>query len=103
MSALISIPLISHTSDCEEYDQETKTDSKLLTGSRNITFQEAQTAIEAFGFHLTRIKGSHHIYTHPSVPELINLQNVDGKAKSYQIKQFLEIVERYNLLLEDDT
>lgn len=76
---------------------------KLLSGSKNITFQDAQTAIEAFGFHLTRIKGSHHIYAHPSVPELINLQNVDGKAKSYQIKQFLEIVERYNLLLEDET
>ncbi len=76
---------------------------KLLSGSKNITFQEAQTAIEAFGFQLTRIKGSHYIYTHPSVPELINLQNVDGKAKSYQIKQFLEIVERYNLLLEDET
>ena len=76
---------------------------KLLSGSKNISFIEAQTAIEAFGFHLSRINGSHHIYAHPSVPELINLQNVGGKAKPYQIKQFLEIVERYNLRLEDET
>jgi predicted RNA binding protein YcfA (HicA-like mRNA interferase family) len=76
---------------------------KLLSGSKNIRFSEAQTAIEAFGFRLTRISGSHHIYTHPDITELINLQNIKGKAKPYQIKQFLEIVERYNLRLEDET
>jgi predicted RNA binding protein YcfA (HicA-like mRNA interferase family) len=76
---------------------------KLLSGSKNIRFSEAQTAIVAFGFHLTRISGSHHIYTHPDVSELINLQNINGKAKPYQIKQFLEIVERYNLQIEDET
>jgi predicted RNA binding protein YcfA (HicA-like mRNA interferase family) len=76
---------------------------KLLSGSKNISFSEAQIAIEAFGFHLSRISGSHHIYTHPDVPELINLQNVNGKAKPYQIKQFFEIIERYNLQLEDET
>jgi predicted RNA binding protein YcfA (HicA-like mRNA interferase family) len=74
---------------------------KLLSGSKNIRFSEAQTAIEAFGFRFARVSGSHYIYTHPDLPELINLQNVGGKAKPYQIKQFLEIVERYNLQLED--
>ena len=63
---------------------------------------EAQAAIEAFGFRLNRISGSHHIYTHPDVSELVNLQNVNGKAKPYQIKQFLEIVERYNLQIEEE-
>jgi predicted RNA binding protein YcfA (HicA-like mRNA interferase family) len=76
---------------------------KLLSGSKNIRFSEAQSAIEAFGFQLARISGSHHIYSHPAVPELINLQNVNGMAKPYQIKQFLEIVERYNLKLEDES
>jgi predicted RNA binding protein YcfA (HicA-like mRNA interferase family) len=74
---------------------------KLLSGSKNIRFSEAQTAVEAFGFQLTRVSGSHHIYTHPDVPGLINLQNVNGKAKPYQIKQFFEIVERYNLQFEE--
>ena len=76
---------------------------KVLSGSKNIRFSEAQAAIEAFGFQLTRISGSHHIYIHPDVPELINLQNVSGMAKPYQIKQFLVIVERYNLKLEDES
>ena len=76
---------------------------KLLSGSKNIRFSEAQTAVEAFGFHLTRISGSHHIYTPPDVSELIKLLNINGKAKPYQIKQFLEICERYNLQLEDES
>jgi hypothetical protein len=57
--------------------------------------------VEAFGFHLSRVSGSHHIFAHPKVPELVNLQEVHGEAKPYQIGQFLRLVERYNLKLED--
>jgi len=57
---------------------------------------------EAFGFHLSRVKGSHHIFAHPGIPELVNLQNVGGKAKPYQIRQLLRLVERYNLTMEDE-
>jgi predicted RNA binding protein YcfA (HicA-like mRNA interferase family) len=56
---------------------------------------------EAFGFHLSRVNGSHHIFVHPDIPELVNLQNVKGQAKPYQIRQFLKLVERYNLQMED--
>jgi len=56
-----------------------------------------------FGFHLSRVKGSHHIFVHPQVRELVNLQNVDGRAKPYQIRQFLRLVERYNLTMEDES
>ena len=76
--------------------------SRLLTGSRNIRFSEAVSCVEAFGFQLTRVSGSHHIFVHPEIPELLNLQEVRGEAKPYQIKQFLKIVERYNLQMEDD-
>lgn len=74
---------------------------KLLSGSKNIRFSEIQSAVELFGFHLDRINGSHHIYVHPDIPELISLQNVKGKAKPYQVKQFLALVERYNLQMEE--
>ena len=73
---------------------------KLASGPRNIRFAEATACAEAFGFRLARISGSHHIYVHPDVPELVNLQNVDGQAKPYQIKQLLGLVERYGLSLE---
>jgi len=74
---------------------------KLLSGSKNIRFSEIQSAVELFGFRLDRINGSHHIYVHPDIAELINLQNVKGKAKPYQVKQFLALVERYNLHMEE--
>ena len=60
-----------------------------------------RTALELFGFTLDRVSGSHHIYIRPGIGELINIRNAHGKVKPYQIKQFLSIVERYNLEMED--
>jgi hypothetical protein len=51
---------------------------------------------------LVRISGSHPIFEHSEIPELVNLQNRKGKAKPYPVKQFLELVEEYNLTLGDD-
>ncbi len=68
----------------------------------NVRFAEMIDLVEGFGFHLTRVHGSHHIITHPDIPEPINLQEVEGEAKPYQIRQFLRLVERYNLRLEDE-
>jgi hypothetical protein len=42
------------------------------------------------------------IFLHPDLPELVNLQNVKGKAKPYQIKQLLKIIEKHNLHMEDN-
>lgn len=75
---------------------------KALTRPKNMRFDEMVTLVEAFGFHQSRSSGSHHIFTHPQVRELVNLQEVDGKAKSYQIQQFLRLVEKYNLELETE-
>jgi predicted RNA binding protein YcfA (HicA-like mRNA interferase family) len=51
------------------------------------------------GFHLSRVSGSHHIFARQDVRELVNLQDVGGKAKPYQVRQLLDLVERYNLSL----
>ena len=59
---------------------------KALSSPRNMRFEEMVTLVEAFGFRLSRVKGSHHIFVHPQVQELVNLQNVGGKAKPYQIR-----------------
>ena len=75
---------------------------KLLSGSKNIRFAEAAACAEIFGFRLSRINGSHHIYVHPEVAELINLQNVNGQAKPYQVQQLLRLIERYNLQMEEE-
>jgi len=80
--------------------KKTKLFHKILYGSKNIRFDEAVQFAEMFGFHLDRVSGSHHIYKHQDIPELINLQNVNGKAKPYQIRQLLKIIERHNLHME---
>ena len=77
-----------------------KTLRKALAGSRNIRFGEVVHLAEAFGFRLARVNGSHHIFVHPALPELLNLQEVNGKAKPYQVRQLARLVERYNLALK---
>ncbi len=75
---------------------------RIIAGSRNVRFADFCGLVNAFGFRLDRISGSHHIFVHPNVPILVNVQNVGGKAKLYQMVQFLKLVEEYNLQLEDD-
>ena len=75
---------------------------KILAGSKNIRFSDAVRIAEAFGFRLDRINGSHHIFVHPEVTELVNLQDVKGKAKAYQVRQLLKIIEINNLHMEDE-
>ena len=74
---------------------------KILDGSKNVRFQDMVALAQAFGFRLARVQGSHHIFTHLGIPELVNLQDVHGQAKPYQMKQFLKLVERHNLMLEE--
>lgn len=76
--------------------------AKVLAGSKNISFNDFVSLVEGFGFRLSRVSGSHHIFNHPKVKELVNLQNVKGQVKPYQTRQFMELVERYALKLEKE-
>ena len=75
---------------------------KIIGGSKNIRFAEMVNLVEGFGFKLSRTEGSHHIFTRPDILELLNLQDVKGQAKPYQMRQFLKLVEKHNLKLEDE-
>lgn len=81
--------------------QPRKTLEKILSGSRNVRFEDVVSLVRAYGFELSRINGSHHIFVHPEIDALINLQKVRGKAKPYQVRQFLRIVEENHLTLKD--
>jgi hypothetical protein len=74
---------------------------KILSSSKNVRFADMMKLAEAFGFRLARIEGSHHIMVHVDVPRPLNLQEVGGQAKPYQIRQFLKVVEQYDLSMED--
>ncbi len=75
---------------------------KILASSKNIRFSDMVNLVQGFGFTLSRTDGSHHIFTRQDIPELVNLQNVKGQAKPYQIRQFLKLVEKHNLKLEEN-
>jgi predicted RNA binding protein YcfA (HicA-like mRNA interferase family) len=55
---------------------------KALSSPGNLRFSEALVLAESFGFRLARTIGSHHILTHDDIPEMLNLQEVGGKAKA---------------------
>lgn len=62
----------------------------------NIPFDQTRTLLRAFGFSES-IRGSHHKFVREDVEELINLQEVGGKCKPYQVRQMREVLLRYNL------
>ena len=48
---------------------------------KNIAFGDIISIVEGFGFRLDRVSGSHHIFVHEAIPELVNLQEVRGGGK----------------------
>lgn len=76
---------------------------KLIAGSLDIRFDDFVVLLVRFGFELDRIRGSHHIFVHPDIAELLSVQpRKDGKAKPYQLRQFLKLIEEYSLRPRDD-
>jgi len=64
----------------------------------NVRFEELCQAAESFGFKFKGGKGSHRIFVREGVKELLNFQDVRGKAKPYQLRQFIKLIEKYNLV-----
>jgi hypothetical protein len=60
--------------------KKTKLLRRALSGPKDLRFSELVGLAKAFGFRLSRVNGSHHIFAHDEVPELLNLQDVGGEA-----------------------
>jgi len=71
---------------------------KILRGTsdNNIPFDQLCQLLENMGFD-QRVRGSHHIFTKEGIPEILNIQPKNGRAKAYQVKQIREIITRYKL------
>lgn len=74
---------------------------RLKENPKNVRFQDLCRAVELFGFRYRGGRGSHMVFVRDGVSEILNFQEVEGKAKPYQVRQFLKIVEKYNLLESD--
>jgi hypothetical protein len=76
----------------------------VLTGRSdgNIRFESVRRLLRAIGFS-ERVSGDHHIFSHPRVVEIVNIQPLrGGKAKNYQVKQVRQIISKYALELGDN-
>jgi predicted RNA binding protein YcfA (HicA-like mRNA interferase family) len=71
---------------------------KLLRGTSdtNIDFDELCGLLEKLGFD-KRIKVSHHIFTKDGITEILNLQPIGSKTKTYQVKQVRAVIVKYGL------
>ena len=74
---------------------------QILNNQKNVKYNDFVVILEAFGFHRTRGEGGHSIFKNEEVQEIINIQNENGEAKPYQIRQFFSLVEKYNLRMEE--
>ena len=73
-----------------------KITAEIVSGmqDRNISFTDLYNLLIELGFSV-RIKGDHHIFTHPDVAEIINLQPDGNKAKPYQVRQVRSLILKY--------
>jgi hypothetical protein len=62
----------------------------------HIPFEPTVNLLEYLGFD-KRIRGSHYIFTRGGVEELIDIQEVEGKVKPYQVKQMRTVLKKYNM------
>ena len=66
------------------------------TSDANVAFDGLRSLLQWLGFD-ERIRGSHHIFTHPDVAEILNLQPRGASAKPYQVKQVRQVIVNYKL------
>jgi predicted RNA binding protein YcfA (HicA-like mRNA interferase family) len=81
--------------------QDYKLFQRIIRNQNNVGYADFIRLIDAFGFRLTRTNGSHAIYKNVEAGLLMNVQNCNGEAKPYQVRQFLALVEKHNLKVEE--
>ena len=65
---------------------------------KGVRFAELQQLCLCCGMWHDRTKGSHYIYKHANPTFTINIQAFkDGKAKSYQVQDLIDLIELHNL------
>ncbi|GMQ24997.1 type II toxin-antitoxin system HicA family toxin [Algoriphagus sp. oki45] len=71
------------------------------TSDANVDFEQLRRLLILFGF-AERIKGSHHIFSKEEIEEILNIQEIQAKAKPYQVKQVRNLILKYQLKLEEN-
>jgi len=76
---------------------------RMLQGShQNVSIFDFVGLLAGLGFRPLRTRGSHHLFYHPSNPDLVHLQPSRGQTKAYEIREVLRLIRLYNLKLEEE-
>jgi hypothetical protein len=68
----------------------------------NASFRDTCKLAELIGGTKRQGKGDHQMYSHDLYQEgNLNFQSVKGKAKPYQVRQLLDLIDDNNLLDEE--
>jgi hypothetical protein len=70
---------------------------ELKANPNKVRFKRLCQIAESFGFESRKGRGSHRVFFRDGIFELLNFQNEDGWAKAYQVRQFIKVIEKYNL------
>jgi hypothetical protein len=71
---------------------------KAVETPQNLLFREFCSLCTYFGMEKRGQSGSHVIYKRKATPKFaLSLQDDDGKAKPYQVREFLEKIEELGL------
>ncbi|MBI4412254.1 MAG: type II toxin-antitoxin system HicA family toxin [Deltaproteobacteria bacterium] len=71
--------------------------AQIQNNAQNVRFGDFLRLVEWFGFVAKGGRGSHRTFFHPGVREILDLQELGGEAKPYQIRQLLKLVRQYGL------
>jgi predicted RNA binding protein YcfA (HicA-like mRNA interferase family) len=77
-----------------------KTLERIRRNPRNVDVNEFIKIALCLGFSHLQGKGSHQVLGRKGIKEGIVIQDVGGKVKPYQMKQFLRLIEKYNIVQE---
>jgi predicted RNA binding protein YcfA (HicA-like mRNA interferase family) len=73
----------------------------LANPAASLPFRDFERLVRAFGFTFERQRGSHRSYSHPRCPRLLVIQPRGASAKPYQVREFLGMIEEFELTLDD--
>lgn len=79
---------------------------QLLQAARpghSLRYNEFKMLIEQFGFRLASVNRLHNIFVHEQVITPINIQNINGVIKPFQVRQLINLVYQYQLKAADET
>ena len=75
--------------------QRRKLIEHITRNPQDVRFDDACKVAEWLGFSAKAPKGSHCAFARPGEATLLNFQERNGKILTYQAKQLIEMIEKY--------